>query len=93
MSPRITISAHAIVRWIERAGRFDLTFVREAIAADTVNAIRAGASRVTTDTGLTYALDPRRRSVITVLDAAEPNGARYRKRTPRDFPRRQEADD
>lgn len=85
MKRSIRISDHALLRWIERVGRFDLNIVRDAILAGTRSALDAGARRCTNRDGLTYALDPRTRTVVTVMDDTEPNAMRMKKRSPRDF--------
>lgn len=88
MRKRITISDHAIVRWIERAAAFDLNFVREQIKADTAAALNAGLRKVPDGKGNVYVLDARKRTVITILPGQRADNVppgRLRKRSPRDF--------
>ena len=68
MPKPIAVTDHALVRWIERVGGVDLETFREAIRDDVRNAIEAGAVTVEV-AGFRYSLNPRERSVLTVLEA------------------------
>ena len=54
--PAVTVTDHALIRYLERVAEFDLDAVRSLIAQRVKPAIAAGASGITID-GATYVLD------------------------------------
>lgn len=62
----ITVSDHALVRYLERVAGVSLEIVRTEIADLVREALDAGATRVTI-AGCIYELNPKARVVLTVL--------------------------
>lgn len=69
--PRIRVSDHAVLRYLQRVGGFDIERLRAEIAARVEGAAEAGASGVVID-GFRYCIRPddfgHRRVVTTILD-------------------------
>lgn len=63
---KITVSDHALVRFLERVGEIDMTTFREHIAGLVLSAMKAGATSVRID-GFMYILDPVGGVVKTIL--------------------------
>lgn len=70
--PLAHVTDHAVLRFLERVGGWDIDAVRREIAAEVETGIEAGACAVNTGT-VTYVLEGR--SVITVLPRSR-NGRR-----------------
>lgn len=66
----ITVTDHALMRFIERVGGVDLTSFRAHIVELVQAAVAIGATQVITG-GFTYILDPNSRVVITILDESD----------------------
>jgi len=70
--PRIRVSDHALVRFLERAGGFDIETLRGAIEASLSRAVMAAGKIGTNDVvvaadGLRYVVT--NNTVVTILDA------------------------
>ena len=68
MADDFRITDHAILRYMERALKLDLSRIRQEIESKVKLAAAAGAKRVTVD-GLTFCLSAGGTCVTTVLDA------------------------
>jgi hypothetical protein len=83
---KINVADHALMRFIELVGGVDLSSFRAHIAEIVRDSMSIGATKVTMD-GFIYVIDPKTRTVITVLDESEyrinPN-SNPRKRLDRD---------
>lgn len=68
---RITVSDHAVLRYLERVGGFDIDGLRRNIAERVGPAVRAGATGVNID-GFAFrvTLAPSGPVITTVLDAS-----------------------
>jgi hypothetical protein len=66
MTKPITVSDHALVRWMERVNKIELQEFRDAIASVVETAMDAGATSICVG-GFTYTINPKTRTVITVL--------------------------
>lgn len=66
MKRSVNVTDRAVLRYLERVMGFDIEKVREHIRGVTLDAIEAGATSKIVD-GFAYELDPRSRSVCTVL--------------------------
>lgn len=64
---QITVGDHALMRFIERVHGVDLEFVRDQIRGITEDAINSGATSLNV-ADFEYKLEPKTRSVITVID-------------------------
>ncbi len=64
--PEISVSDHALIRFMERVNGVDVENIRCTIREMVRSAIDAKAMSITID-GFCYTLDPNRRSVISVL--------------------------
>jgi hypothetical protein len=62
----ITVTDHALIRWLERVHGVDVDRFREYIASLTQDAINLGATSIQID-GFLYVLNPARRSVVTIF--------------------------
>jgi hypothetical protein len=62
----ITVTDHAVLRWLERVHGFEVEHLREHIASLTRDAINLGATSIQID-GFLYTLDPTKRAVITIF--------------------------
>ena len=74
-SAPVSVTDHAVLRWIERVHGIDIDIIRAFIADATREAINAGATGVQVD-GYLYVLSPDNRSVVTVL-SPEQRKSRY----------------
>lgn len=68
----VTVTDHALVRYLERVLNYDLDRVRETIRASVQQGAEAGARCVSVN-GVTFHLDGCK--VVTVQPGATPNGA------------------
>jgi hypothetical protein len=66
----ISVTDHALMRFIERVGGVDLTSFRAHISELIRGAMDAGATQVKID-GFSYVIDPVTRTVITIMDDSE----------------------
>ena len=77
--PVVTVSDHALVRYLERAKRHDFSTVRAEMAEAVRAAVALGAPKISAK-GVTFILDGAH--VVTILPGASPqaafrNGARH----------------
>jgi hypothetical protein len=78
--PRLRVTDHAVLRYLERVGGFDIEGLRLDIARRLEPAAQAGASAITIE-GFTYCVvqDPTGPVIATVLIRAEGHGAGRRR--------------
>ena len=63
---QVSVSDHALVRWLERVQDIDVSAYRASIADIVRNAMEEGATSIQVD-GFLYLFDPHTSTVITVL--------------------------
>jgi len=63
---QVTVSDHALVRWLERVNKIDVSVYREQIASVCRDAMAIGATSIQID-GFLYLFDPNTSTIITVL--------------------------
>ena len=78
----ISVSDHAVMRYLERVKGMDLEPYREEIRAIVESAVEAKALSITKD-GFCYMLDPDRHSVISVISSDMRHKRKYEKKAPR----------
>lgn len=62
---KLPVTDHAVLRWLERHGFVDVEAIRAQIYAETREALKSGASRLTIN-GTEYRID--RGVVVTLID-------------------------
>lgn len=66
MTPRVHVSDHALLRYLQRVLGIDVELVRASITRDVEGAVELGATSVAVD-GIRYQIDPDHRIVTTVI--------------------------
>ena len=75
MSKKISVSDHAVLRWLERVHEIDIEFFRNQIRNIVGPPMKVKATSITVD-GFCYVFDPETRTVITVRE----HGAKIKNR-------------
>ena len=72
MSKKISVSDHAVLRWLERVHEIDIEFFRNQIRNIVGPPMKVKATSITVD-GFCYVFDPEKRVVITVIERGSKN--------------------